>query len=354
MGDLGGSWLAGLPARAAGSMSTPLREYVEHGSGAGVTTGEATAAWGGLRLRPHVLRDVTDVDPSVELLGRPSRTPFGVAPTSLQRAVHPDGEVAVARASAAAGAVMVVSSNAGSTFADIAATGVTWWLQVYLPSDRQLAGPLLDRAVEAGAAAVVLTVDTPVVATWHPTQALIWDVADPAWTRVNFGPGYDDQPGSEKALDLGPHDIDWLRDRTGLPVVVKGVLRGDDARRCVQAGAAAVWVSTHGGRQLDRSLSTAEALPEVRAAVGDEAEVYVDGGVRSGLDVLTALAAGADAVFAGRPVLHALVEGEAGVARWHAALLDETVEAMRLAGCRTPADTRELLPGRGPEALHPL
>ncbi len=354
MGDPGGSWLAGLPARAAGSMSTPLHEYVEHGSGAGLTAAEAGGAWSQLRLRPHVLRDVTAVDPAVALLGHPCRVPWGVAPTSLQRAVHPDGEVATARASAAAGAVMVVSSNAGSTFAEIAATGVTWWLQVYLPSDRTLAGPLLDRAVEAGARAVVLTVDTPVVATWHPSEALIWDVADPAWTRVNFGPGYDEQPGSEKALDLGPHDIDWLRDRTGLPVVVKGVLRGDDARRCVQAGAAAVWVSTHGGRQLDRSLSTARALPEVRRAVGDEAEVYVDGGVRSGLDVLTALAAGADAVFAGRPVLHALVEGEAGVARWHAALLAETVEAMRLAGCRTPADTRDLLADPAPGAAYPL
>lgn len=354
MNDPGSSsWLTGLGARAAGSMSTPLREYVEHGAGAGVTAGEAAAAWGELRLRPHVMRDVTDVDPSVELLGRSARVPWGVAPTSLQRAVHPDGEVATARASAAAGAVMVVSSNAGSTFDDIAATGVTWWLQVYLPSDRTLAGPLLDRAVAAGAAAVVLTVDTPVVAAWHPSEALIWDVADPGWTRVNFDPGYEDQPGSEKALDLGPHDIDWLRERTGLPVVVKGVLRGDDARRCVQAGAAGVWVSTHGGRQLDRSLSTAVALPEVRRAVGDVAEVYVDGGVRCGLDVLTALAAGADAVFVGRPVLHALVDGEAGVARLHAALLVETVEAMRLAGCRTPADTRDLLAKATHERPHP-
>ena len=355
MGDArGGSWLSGLGARAAGSMALPLREYVEHGAGAGVTAGEAAAGWGRLRLRPHVLRDVTSVDPTVELLGCSSRVPWGVAPTSLQRAVHPDGELATARASAAAGAVMVVSSNAGSTFDDIAATGVTWWLQVYLPSDRTLAGPLLDRAVAAGAAAVVLTVDTPVVATWHPSEALIWDLADPAWTRVNFDPGYDDQPGSEKALDLGPHDIDWLRERTGLPVVVKGVLRGDDARRCVQAGAAGVWVSTHGGRQLDRSLSTAAALPEERRAVGADAEVYVDGGVRSGLDVVTALAAGADAVFVGRPVLHALVEGEAGVARWHAALLTETVEALRLAGCRTPADTRDLLADDADEGPYPV
>ncbi|WP_218917696.1 alpha-hydroxy acid oxidase [Nocardioides dokdonensis] len=349
-----GSWLSGLEARAARSMSTPLREYVEHGSGEGHTTGEATRAWRSLRLRPHVLRDVTDVDLGVTLLGRPSRLPWGVAPTSLQRAVHPDGEVATARATAAAGGLMVVSSNAGSTFAEIAATGVDWWLQVYLPSDRTLVGPLLDRAVEAGAGAVVLTVDTPVVATWYPTEGLIWDLADPAWTRVNFGPGHEGQPGTEKALDLGPHDIDWLRERTGLPVVVKGVLRGDDARRCVQAGAAAVWVSTHGGRQLDRVLTTAQALLEVRAAVGAEAEVYVDGGLRDGIDVLSALASGADAVFVGRPVLHALVEGEAGVARWHAAMSAETGEAMRLAGCRSVADTRDLLAPPANDGLNRL
>jgi 4-hydroxymandelate oxidase len=123
-------------------------------------------------------------------------------------------------------------------------------------------------------------------------------------------------------------------------VVVKGVLRADDARRCVQAGARAVWVSNHGGRQLDRAASTASALPAVLDEVGGEAEVYVDGGVRSGLDVLAALALGADAVFLGRLPVWALVDGEAGVARLHQELRDEVVEAFRLAGCRTIADTR--------------
>jgi 4-hydroxymandelate oxidase len=168
----------------------------------------------------------------------------------------------------------------------------------------------------------------------------VWDVIDPALLRVNFDPGYDDMPGAEKATDLGPHDLGWLAEVSGLPVVVKGVLRADDARRCAQAGARAVWVSNHGGRQLDRAATTASALAAVVAEVGEGAEVYVDGGVRSGLDVLAALALGADAVFLGRPPLWALVEGEAGVATLHAELRDEVTEALRLAGCRSPADTR--------------
>ena len=219
----------------------------------------------------------------------------------------------MAQATAAAGTVLVVSSNAGTTFADIASTGVRWWLQAYLPADRTLAEPMLARAVDAGAEAVVLTVDTPVVATKYAAgDQVVWDVVDPELLRVNFDPGYEDAPGAEKALDLGPHDLVWLAEQTGLPVVAKGVLRPDDARRCVQAGAAAVWVSNHGGRQLDRAASTASCLPAVVAAVEGAAQVYVDGGIRSGLDVLAALALGADAVFLGRLPLYALVEGVGG------------------------------------------
>lgn len=336
-------WRHGLEQAAREAMPAPLFEYVAHGAGDHVTLGEASGGWEQVRLWPHVLRDVTVVDTGTTLLGRRHALPWGVAPTSLQRAVHPDGELATARATAAAGGLLVVSSNAGTAFDEIAATGVEWWLQVYLPSDRTLAGPLLDRAVAAGARAVVLTVDTPVVGSWTPAGPLVWDVVEPGLVRVNFDEGYDDQPGSEKALDLGPHDLDWLSERTGLPVVAKGVLRPDDARRCLQAGAAAVWVSTHGGRQLDRAVATATALPAVRAAVGEEAQVYVDGGVRSGLDVLTALALGADAAFLGRPFVHALVEGQSGVARLHEVLRTELLEAMRVSGCRSVPELRGLL-----------
>jgi 4-hydroxymandelate oxidase len=220
---------------------------------------------------PHVLRDVKTVDPAVRLLGTDFASPVGVAPTTLQRAVHPDGELAMARACSEAGSPLVVSSNAGTPFADIGATGAAWWLQAYLPADRTLAEPMLAAAVGAGASAVVLTVGTPVVGTKYADGPSVWETIDPGMLRVNFGPLYNDTaPGSEKATDLGPRDIGWLRETTALPVVVKGVVRPDDARRAIQAGAAAVWVSNNGGRQLDRTVSTAVALPSVVSAVGGE------------------------------------------------------------------------------------
>jgi 4-hydroxymandelate oxidase len=333
-------WLDTLEQRARDRLPSAVLEYVLQGARESVTAGEAAAGWRAVRLLPRVLHDVTHVETSVSLLGHDLRVPWGVAPSTLQRAVHPDGELAMARACGAAGSVMVVSSNAGTPFSEIGATGVHWWLQAYLPSDRTLAEPMLERAVAAGARAVVLTVDTPVVGTKYATPgvSLIWQTVDPAMLRVNFDPGYDEQPGAEKALDLGPHDIGWVAARTGLPVVVKGVLRPEDAVRCVQAGADGVWVSNHGGRQLDRAAATSACLPAVAAAVGDRAEVYVDGGLRTGLDVVAALSLGARAVFLGRSPLLALLDGAEGVARLHRELVAQTVETLRLAGCRTVAD----------------
>lgn len=252
----------------------------------------------------------------------------------------------MATAAASRDTLMVVSSNAGTTFEEIAATGVAWWLQVYVPSDRLACMPLLDRAVDAGASAIVLTADTPVVGTkYDEGHETVWDIADSAWLRANFPDGYDELPGHEKAVDLGPHDIDWLRKTTGLPVVVKGVLRPNDARRCVDAGAAAVWVSNHGGRQLDRTAAPADCLAGVVATVGDEAEVYVDGGVRNASHGLAALALGASGVFLGRSPLYALaVGGSEGVTRLLDGFHEELVEAMRLAGCNSlHAITPELL-----------
>lgn len=339
-------WVADLPGLARQKLPEEVYDYVAQGSRHGVTAGEATRAWRGHRLHPHILRDVTDVDVSVVVLGQRLAIPWGVAPMTLQRAVHPEGELAVARATARSGGLMVVSSNAGATVEDIAATGVRWWLQAYLPSDRTQAVPLLERAVAAGAGAVVLTVDTPVVATKYAADRTALERRHPHLTGVDLPHGVDllhgeaRPPGAEKALDLGPHDLDWLAETTGLPVVVKGVLRADDAERCVQAGVSAVWVSNHGGRQLDRSAATAAVLPDVVAAVDGRAEVYVDGGLRDGLDVVTALALGARAVFVGRPVMWALVDGAPGVRRLNYELRDQVVEALRLAGCSEVAGTR--------------
>ncbi len=341
-------WVAGLQEQARGRLPQEVYDYVAQGAREGVTAGEAAWAWRGHRLHPHVLRDVTDVDLSVPVLEGRSGVPWAVAPMTLQGAVHPDGELAVARATAAVDGLMVVSSNAGVTVEEVAATGVRWWLQAYLPSDRTLAVPLLQRAVSAGAQAVVLTVDTPVVATKYAAERAAVERRHPDLVGADLDLSV---PNAEKALDLGPHDLDWLRELTGLPVVVKGVLRADDAVRCVQAGASAVWVSNHGGRQLDRAVATAAALPDVAAAVGSRAQVYVDGGVRSGIDVVTALALGADVVFLGRPVMWALVDGEAGVGRLHRELGVQTVETLRLAGCPSAAETRGIASPAGLKTL---
>lgn len=337
-------WLDGLEQRARDIVPEHILEYVLQGAGHSVSATEARAAWSGIRFAPHVLRDVSEVDPSVTLLGQRHDLPWGVAPTTLQRSVHPEGESAMAAACAEAGALMVVSSNAGTRFADIARTGVRWWVQAYLPRDRRLAGTMLERAVSAGAGAVVLTVDTPVVArkVTSSGRSVFAHVPDDQ-LRANFDPGYDALPGAAKATDLSPSDLRALRELTGLPVVVKGVLRPDDARRCVEAGAAGVWVSNHGGRQLDRTVPTAEALVGVVAAVAGAAEVYVDGGLSSGLDVLAALGLGADACFLGRLPLLALAGGTEGVRRMHRELREELVESLRLAGCATLRDTRSVV-----------
>lgn len=339
-----GRYVDGLEDHARGLLAEPVFRYVSQGARTGATAAEASAAWDRFRFLPSVLRDVTEVGTATSLLGTGTRTPLAVAPTTMQRALHRDGEVAMARAVAEAGSLMVVSSNAGSTFEEIAATGAPWWLQLYVTAERESCLPLLERAVGAGARAIVLTVDTPVVASKYDAPGpTVWDIARPGWVRVNFPVGYGTAPGDEKATDLGPQDVEWLAQETGLPVVVKGVLRPQDARRCLDAGATAIWVSNHGGRQLDYAAATADCLADVVAEVAGAAEVYVDGGVRTARHALAALALGASGVFLGRLPLYALAaDGTAGVARMFAELAAELEEALALAGCgsvtRVPAD----------------
>ena len=341
-----GGWQSELAARAREVVPAPMWAYLETGAREGATRDEATDAWRSVRLWPRVLHGDGPPDVGTTLLGVRVRTPVGVAPTSMQRLAHPDGELATATGAAAAGALHVVSSNAGHLFADIGAAGrdvdpdAVWWLQAYLPPEREEAAPVLRAAAEAGARAVALTVDTPFPGTKYAPAEVDWDGHDLSWHRMNFA----EPAASRHHRGLRPDDLAWVRDTCGLPVVVKGVLRADDARRCVEAGAAAVWVSNHGGRQLDRAASTAEALPRVAAAVGSDAEVYVDGGVRSGLDALTAMALGARAVLVGRPVLHALAaDGAAGVTGLLDTLTEELVEALELAGCASPEDARHVV-----------
>jgi 4-hydroxymandelate oxidase len=306
-----------LHDRAVRRLPPPVSEYFDQGASAGLTAAAASSAWDRVRFRPRMLRDVSSVRTATAVLGHAVRTPILIAPTTLQRAAHPDGELATARAAAAAGSLMVVSSNSGSAFEDIAATGVQWWLQAYVVRDRGLTAAMLQRARDAGAGAVVLTADTPVVGRKRNAGPPVWDVVPAGFREANIDAAGLPASALDKADDLTPDAVGWLHEVTGLPVVVKGVLRADDARALIAAGAAAVYVSNHGGRQLDQAVATADALPEVAAAAaGTGAEVYVDGGLRRAEHILAALALGAKAAFLGRAVLWALAagpsDGEAG------------------------------------------
>lgn len=340
-------WLDRVEAMARESLPPAVYRYVAEGARDEITLGESTEAWRSYRLAPRVLRDVSAVDPSVDLLGERHPFPFGISPMTLQKAADPDGEVAMARAAAQVGVPLVVSSNSGSTFADIGATGARWWIQAYLAGERKESLPVLQQAVEGGASAVVLTVDTPLLGTRYPAPGVpkVWEIAEPGWLGANASTTTGLDPADRaKAMDLGPEDLGWLAEVTGLPVVVKGVLRPEDAVRVLSAGASAVWISTHGGRQLDQAVATAHALAPIRAAVGKQPQVYVDGGLRSGLHVLVALALGATSVFIGRPAFYALAAGgQPGVVRALRELGEELVEALQLTGSASLADTPGLI-----------
>lgn len=338
---MAGQWLASLEDEARHVLPPGVHEYYRQGSGTSTAAAEAVDAWARFRVVPRVFVDVREVTTACTVLGTPASMPVGLAPTTLQRAADRDAEVAMARAAATAGVPLVVSSNASASFEAVAATGATWWLQAFLPQERALVRPCLDAAVSAGATAIVLTVDAPVVASkLDGGGPSVLGVVPPRWLRTNLG----DAADAPKAQDLGPADIGWLREVTGLPVVVKGVLHPEDAIVAVDAGAAAIWVSNHGGRQLGCAIATADALGDVVAAVARRVPVFVDGGVRDGLSALVALALGADAVFLGRLPLYALaVGGTAGVVRALEELSGELVEALKLAGCRDTAAARDLV-----------
>jgi len=331
---------------ATDRLPSPVSEYFNQGSADGISAASAVAAWDRIRFRPRILRDVSTVSTQTTVLGHQLATPVCVAPTALHRAAHTDGEVATARGTAAAGSLMALSTNAGMTFEQIGATGATWWLQCYVLRDRGLTRAMTQRARAAGASAVVLTADTPVVGRKHNAGLSVWDTVPAEFHKANWDHADVPDEALDYADDLTPETIGWLRQVSGLPVVVKGVLRADDARIAVAAGAAAVQVSNHGGRQLDQAVATADALPEIAAAAaGSGAEVYVDGGIRSGEHVLAAIALGARAVFVGRPVLWALAAGGesgeggcAGVAALLGGLTAELRHAMTLAGARTVSE----------------
>ena len=327
-----------LEARAAAALGDAVHAYYAGGAGRESAVDEATAAWTALRLRPRVLRDVSTVDTSVRVLGSDLRAPLVVAPCALHGLAHAEAEAATARGARDAGAAFVLSTRATLPVEQVAPVAGPWWLQVYVFADRSISRDQVQQAAALGATALVLTGDTPVVGRKRRDRELLGAANSPA----RWG-------GLPQARDVTLADIGFLAEASGLPVLVKGVLRGDDARACVDAGAAGVVVSNHGGRQLDGAVAVAAALPEVVEALGArgerEAVVLVDGGLRTGTDVLRALALGADAAGVARPVLWALAAGgpdgrggAEGVRSELDRLVVELDHAMTLAGAPSVAD----------------
>jgi 4-hydroxymandelate oxidase len=335
-----------LEQRAHESMSPAAFAFCAAGADDEISANENIAAWRALRLRPRVLNDVAAIDTSVTLLGGLQPHPILIAPMGRHKMFNPEGERATARGAASAHAPYLVANNANVTIEDIASErrGAPQWLQLYYWPNRREVEALIERAAAAGMTAVVLTVDAP-TGGWSPRAAREQHEPSPEVRNINM-------PGSPMARTFYHPDfagkvlypatwreLEWLAKWSPVPVLTKGVLRADDAIRCVDCGVRGVIVSNHGGRHLDTTVATAAAIGDIAAAIGSKAEVYVDGGIRRGTDILKALALGARAVLVGRPVLWGLaVEGADGVAKVIEHLRVELVRAMQLSGTASLGD----------------
>lgn len=283
-----------------------VAHYFRAGGDTGSTVALNAAAWQRWSLVPFVLRDVSTVDPSADLLGQTMASPILVAPMSGLNNVHPEAEVELARGATTARVTFCLTSGSSRTVEEVAGAAGPYLQQLYVWDDRERVLPFVDRAVTAGARAFVLTVDSPPQAAFYGFRARVFGL-----TPVDSPHFADGRPPSGSPANLVASDIAWLAERSGVPVLVKGVLHPDDAVAAVDAGAAGIIVSNHGGRQIDGSITTAEALPDIAEAVAQRVPVLVDGGVRQAEDVVRALALGATAVLLGRPLAWALGHGGA-------------------------------------------
>jgi 4-hydroxymandelate oxidase len=351
--------VADFEAAAQQRMTAPAWGYLAGGANDEVTVRENRAAFDRIALRFRTMVDVSARSLETTVLGTRLSMPILVAPTAMQKLAHAEGEAATARAAHRAGTVMIASTTATTSLADMrAASSGPMWFQLYVYRDRGVTRALIEGAKSAGYQAIVLTVDAPVLGRRERDIRLGFTL--PADLRIANAvvAGKGRVPAARRTASglmlhfrdlhdpsVTPKDIEWVRSVSGLPVVVKGIVRGDDARRAVDHGAAGIVVSNHGGRQLDTAVATIIALPDVASAVGDAAEVLIDGGIRRGTDVLKAIALGARAVLVGRPIIWGLaVGGEDGVSLVLKLLRDELDLAMALCGARSVEEiTRDLV-----------
>ena len=343
--------LSDYEARAREIAEGSTLDYYDGGSNDEITLRENVAAFSRITLYPRVFRGVGKRDTRTTILGMPVSTPIIVAPVALIGMLHPDGEIPVVRAASEAGSIVTLSTFSVTPIEDVvaAATGPVWF-QLYVYKDRAASEALVKRVEAAGCTALELTADAPVLGRrerdvrnsfalpadlWAPNITADGTLPLPA-SRGTGGSPFADAFDMLVDQNLTWDDISWLTSVSNLPVFVKGILRADDARRAIGAGAAGVIVSNHGGRQFDTAPAAIDALGPIADAVGDRGEVIVDGGIRRGADVVKAIAMGARAVQIGRPMAWGLVvDGEQGVADVLGLLRDELDLAMALAGCRS-------------------
>ena len=343
--------LADFEPVARAAIEPSAFDYIAGGAWDEQSLGEAEAAWRRRRLRPRVLVGVSRVDPATTMAGCPTPMPIAIAPMAAHALAHPEAEIATARAAAAAGVPFTLSTMSSASIEEVAAAAPdgTRWFQLYAQADPGRSRSLVERAEAAGYRAIVLTVDLPVLGYRERDLRSGFDLAV---THGNFGDDIpDDMDGpieratgydviqEDLARGLRWTDLALIRSWSNLPLFLKGILTAEDARIALEHGVDGVVVSNHGARQLDRAVATADALEGVVAAVAGRTEVWVDGGIRRGLDVVTALALGARGILVGRPILYALAAGgQAAVERALAILGTETTIAMTLLGAPTPAD----------------
>jgi isopentenyl diphosphate isomerase/L-lactate dehydrogenase-like FMN-dependent dehydrogenase len=332
---------------AAEKLEAGVHGYFAGGAGDEETLRENVEAWRRRRLRPRMLSGHDRWSTEIELLGESLSMPILVAPVAFQRLVDPDGEEAMARAAARAGTAMCLSTLASARPREVAAAapGGRRWFQLYCFRDGGITDALMAEAVDAGFEAIVVTVDAPIAGNRERDRRTGFALPEGFGVpSVQAAIGSDRPVTVEEAFGLVDAGMRWedlerLASRCALPVLVKGVLAGEDASLALEHGAAGVVVSNHGGRQLDRSLATADALEEVVEVTRGRGAVLVDGGIRRGIDVAIALALGADAVLVGRPALWGLAAGgEDGALRVLSLLRAELELALALSGCSQPSD----------------
>lgn len=333
----------GLESAAKAVLPDYVYGYFAGMAGGGESVQDATELWNAVRFRPRSFTNYASLQTGTSVLGHAVDTPVLAAPMAQQNAATPLAEVAMARAVRDAGSLLGISTNTSVPFDQIASVGAPWWFQVYVMRDQGLSNALVERAAAAGAKALILTVETTRLTSAGLTIDPQFWPESPSKKRLGNLLGEDlvglPSDATESSQNLSLDVIEELRDRTGLEVVVKGILRADDARAAVDAGAAGIIVSTHGGRRLGASVSSIAALPAVIQSVGNDCEVYVDSGIRSGVHVAAALAMGAQAVFVGRPLMWGLAAaGESGAASVLAHFTQELCETMAGIGAGTISD----------------